>query len=48
MNWVVRIETVMKNSPSPEEIAKEVEASGGKLSAAQVWLRKQAEELKNG
>ncbi|GAI75548.1 unnamed protein product [marine sediment metagenome] len=47
-NWVIRIETAIKNSPSPEEIAREVEASGGKLSPVDLWLKKQAEELKNG
>lgn len=45
-NWVVRIETAMKESPSPEEIAREVEASGGKLSVVEIWQRKLAEDLK--
>ena len=44
-NWVIRIETATKNSPSPEEIAREVEASGGKLSPVEVWLKKEAGEL---
>ncbi|GAJ03660.1 unnamed protein product, partial [marine sediment metagenome] len=39
-NWVVRIETAMEDCPSPEEIAREVEASGGKLSVVRVWQRK--------
>ena len=45
-NWVIRIETAMQESPSPEEIAREVEASGGKLSVVRVWQRKLEEELK--
>lgn len=45
-NWVIRIETAMKESPSPEVIAREVEASGGKLSIVRLWQRKLAEELK--
>ena len=45
-NWVIRIETAMQESPSPEEIAREVEASGGKLSVVKVWQRKLEEELK--
>jgi len=45
-NWVMRIETAMKESPSPEEIAREVEASGGKLSVVRLWQRKLVEELK--
>ncbi|MBA7518281.1 hypothetical protein ES705_10350 [subsurface metagenome] len=45
-NWVVRIETAMKNSPSPEVIAREVEASGGKVSPVDLWLKKEEEALK--
>lgn len=47
-NWVERVETAMEGCPSPEEIAKEVEASGGKLSPIELWLKKQAGELKDG
>jgi len=44
-NWVIRIEAAMKESPSPEEIAREVEASGGKLSVVRLWMRGLAEDL---
>jgi hypothetical protein len=47
-NWVVRIETAITNSPSPEVIAREVEASGGKVSSVDLWLKKEEEEPKNG
>ena len=46
-NWVNRIETAMENCPSPQEIAEEVRASGGKLSLVDLWLKKQAEEEEN-
>jgi len=44
-NWVVRIRTAMKDCPSPEEIAREIEGSG--LTPVELWLRKQQEELAN-
>ena len=47
-NWVERIETAMEGCPSPEEIQKETEASGGKLSPAELWLKRQAEGINNG
>ena len=44
-NWVVKIRTNMENCPSAEEIQREVEASGGSLSATELWSKKREEEL---
>lgn len=46
-NWVERIETAMESCPSPQEIAAEIKASGGKLSPVRLWLKKQAKEVEN-
>lgn len=46
-NWVETIETNMESCPSAEEIQREVEVTGGRLSPAELWLKKRDEELKN-